>query len=102
MQSKNCYDQIIVLLLTLIRSITISPVSTAAQSLVDSSRGLSVRFPRFIKCREDKNIEDASTPAFVANMWKSQQSTSEKRIEADQEDPDTDLIAKSDNVESDS
>ncbi|KAF8737403.1 hypothetical protein AX14_012902 [Amanita brunnescens Koide BX004] len=82
--------------------ITISPVSTAAQSLVDSSRGLSVRFPRFIKCREDKNIEDASTPAFVANMWKSQQSTSEKRIEADQEDPDIDLIAKSDNVESDS
>lgn len=85
--------------LAMIRSITISPVSTAAQNLIDASRGLSVRFPRFIKCREDKNIEDASTPAFMANMWKSQQSTSEtrKRKEADL---GVDLITDSDNTES--
>ena len=85
--------------LPMIRSITISPVSTAAQSLIDASRGLSVRFPRFIKCREDKKIEDASTPDFLANMWKSQQSTSEtrKRKEADL---GVDLITDSDNTES--
>ena len=54
-------------------SITISPVSTAAQGFVSSSKGLSVRFPRFIRCRDDKHVEDASTPPFLADIWRSQQ-----------------------------
>ena len=81
----------------MIRSITISPVSTAARSFTDASRGLSVRFPRFIKYRQDKNIEDASTPAFIADMWNSQQSTS-KRV-ADDAAPDIDPITLSDGLE---
>ena len=54
-------------------SITESPVSTAALGLVSDKRGLSVRFPRFIKVRLDKGIEQASTPAFLASMWRKQQ-----------------------------
>jgi len=54
-------------------SVTESPVSVAARGLVSSSRGLSLRFPRFIKTREDKQIEQASTPAFFAKMYRSQQ-----------------------------
>jgi DNA ligase 1 len=41
--------------------ITISPTYTAAIGLVSDSRGLSLRFPRFLKKREDKGIEEAST-----------------------------------------
>ncbi|KAJ2931218.1 hypothetical protein H1R20_g5794, partial [Candolleomyces eurysporus] len=54
-------------------SITESPVSTAALGMVSDSRGLSVRFPRFIKVRVDKKIEQASTPGFLASMWRKQQ-----------------------------
>jgi DNA ligase-1 len=32
-----------------------------------------LRFPRFIKVRDDKNIEQASNPEFLAEMWKNQQ-----------------------------
>lgn len=41
--------------------------------LVSDSRGLSVRFPRFLKVRDDKKIEQASTPQFLANIWRNQQ-----------------------------
>lgn len=41
--------------------------------LVSDKRGLSLRFPRFIKLREDKKLEQASTPEFLAKMWKDQQ-----------------------------
>ena len=50
-----------------------SPVSTAAQGLVSASKGLSLRFPRFIRVREDKAIENASTPEFLAGLWRTQQ-----------------------------
>lgn len=50
-----------------------SPVSAAARGLVSSSRGLSLRFPRFIKTRDDKNIEQASTPAFLVDLYNKQQ-----------------------------
>ncbi|EPQ58741.1 hypothetical protein GLOTRDRAFT_36485 [Gloeophyllum trabeum ATCC 11539] len=53
--------------------VTVSPVSVAALGLVSDSRGLSLRFPRFMKVREDKSIEQASTPDFLAGMYRSQQ-----------------------------
>ncbi|KAF5322738.1 hypothetical protein D9619_002019 [Psilocybe cf. subviscida] len=53
--------------------ITESPVSPAALGLTSSSRGLSIRFPRFIRTREDKGIEQASTPVFLVDIWRSQQ-----------------------------
>lgn len=42
-------------------SITVSPVSTAAMGLVSHSKGLSLRFPRYISTRDpsDKGIEEA-------------------------------------------
>jgi DNA ligase-1 len=54
-------------------SITLSPVSVAALGLVSESRGLSLRFPRFIRVRDDKTIEQASTSEFLAQMWRDQQ-----------------------------
>lgn len=60
----------------MIYSITLSPVSLAALGMVSSSRGLSLRFPRFIKTRDDKSLEQASTVDFLAQMWKGQQGKS--------------------------
>ncbi|KAK9352339.1 hypothetical protein V1523DRAFT_414281 [Lipomyces doorenjongii] len=53
--------------------VTLSPVYTAAQGII-SDRGLSIRFPRFIRKRDDKGIEEASSPAFLAELYQRQQS----------------------------
>lgn len=49
--------------------ITKSPTYLAALGLVDEERGLSMRFPRFLKTREDKSIDEASTADFLAELW---------------------------------
>ena len=49
--------------------ITKSPVYLAALGLVDEDRGLSMRFPRFLKTREDKGIDESSTADFLAELW---------------------------------
>jgi DNA ligase 1 len=41
--------------------------------MVSDERGLSLRFPRFIRVRDDKVLENASTPAFLAQMYRDQQ-----------------------------
>lgn len=53
--------------------ITKSPTYLAARGLVDEERGLSMRFPRFLKVREDKSIEEASTSGFLAELWRKQE-----------------------------
>lgn len=52
--------------------ITKSPTYLAAIGLVDESRGLSMRFPRFLRVRDDKGIEEASTAEFLASLWRKQ------------------------------
>lgn len=52
--------------------ITLSPTYTAAQGIVHESRGLSTRFPRFLKVREDKGIDEASTNYFLAQLYRKQ------------------------------
>ncbi|KAL9632558.1 MAG: hypothetical protein Q9204_003736 [Flavoplaca sp. TL-2023a] len=53
--------------------ITKSPTYLAAIGLVSEDRGLSMRFPRFLKLREDKGIEEASTSEFLAELWRKQE-----------------------------
>ena len=53
--------------------VTLSPVYTAAIGLVSEERGLSLRFPRFLRKREDKSIEEASTNEFLAGLWRKQE-----------------------------
>ncbi|KAG6720437.1 hypothetical protein I3842_03G061500 [Carya illinoinensis] len=51
---------------------TLSPVHKAAIGLVHPSRGISIRFPRFIRPVSDRNPEECSTAADVAEMFQSQ------------------------------
>jgi DNA ligase-1 len=53
--------------------ITLSPVYTAAIGLVSDERGLSLRFPRFLKKRDDKGIDEASPSEFLAGLWRKQE-----------------------------
>lgn len=52
--------------------ITLSPTYTAAIGLVSEDRGLSLRFPRFLKAREDKSIDEATSSDYLALLWRKQ------------------------------
>lgn len=51
---------------------TVSPVHRAAIGIIHPSRGISVRFPRFVRSLSDRNPEECSTAADIAEMFRSQ------------------------------
>jgi DNA ligase-1 len=67
--------------------LSISPVHKAGQGRVDPVKGISIRFPRLIRVRDDKGPEDASTAEQIVHMYQSQALT-RKDVKADEGEDD--------------
>lgn len=63
-------------------------------------KGLSLRFPRFIRIRGDKSVEMASTPNFVVQLWRSKESKGAKSTEGGVDDGDLVDLVEEDQYES--
>eukprot|EP01025_Chloroclados_australasicus_P065346 TRINITY_DN8911_c0_g1_i3.p1 TRINITY_DN8911_c0_g1~~TRINITY_DN8911_c0_g1_i3.p1 ORF type:complete len:746 (-),score=67.51 TRINITY_DN8911_c0_g1_i3:431-2668(-) len=52
--------------------LSISPLYRAAVGLVDDAKGISVRFPRLVKERDDKGWDQTTSPSQIAEMYNKQ------------------------------
>jgi DNA ligase-1 len=65
--------------------LSISPVYTAGSDYVDNNRGISLRFPRFIRVRPDKKPTEATTSEEIHKMY-TDQAKKTKHIDFNEED----------------
>lgn len=62
--------------------LSLSPIYQAAH---DGNRGISLRFPRYLRWRQDKAPEQATTARQVLQMYRAQQSTSQQPQDNDED-----------------
>jgi len=52
--------------------LTLSPVYTIGKRMIDADKGLSLRFPRLKRIREDKKVEQCTPTQDIIEFYKSQ------------------------------
>jgi DNA ligase-1 len=66
--------------------LTLSPTYTAAIGLVSDERGLSTRFPRFLRVRDDKSIDEATEAEELASLYRKQEAKAPKKDDGDRKE----------------
>eukprot|EP01060_Flectonema_neradi_P026024 TRINITY_DN3487_c0_g1_i1.p1 TRINITY_DN3487_c0_g1~~TRINITY_DN3487_c0_g1_i1.p1 ORF type:complete len:764 (+),score=127.68 TRINITY_DN3487_c0_g1_i1:19-2310(+) len=68
--------------------LSISPKYPAAAGLIDSTKGIALRFPRFIRVRDDKNTTDATSCHQIADLYRQQFANEETDAKVEDSDDD--------------
>ncbi len=66
--------------------LSVSPVHKAGFGLVDPNKGISIRFPRLVRVRDDKTPEEATGAEQVAEMYRRQASAQNHKAKDVDED----------------
>jgi DNA ligase 1 len=52
--------------------LSLSPIYQAAVGEVDKDKGIALRFPRYLRTREDKKVEEATNQEQIMEFYKNQ------------------------------